>query len=128
VQQPTAYDEAAATVNARLSAMLPYVFCVSRVAHYLKVISRDKLGSFHGPADCEAYLGRWLSRYTNSNEKASLEMRARYPLREARVQVRERPEKPGHYLCVAHLRPHFQLDQMISAVKLVTELGPSPVA
>jgi type VI secretion system ImpC/EvpB family protein len=125
-QKPEKYDELAATVNARLSAMLQYVFCVSRVAHYLKVISRDKIGSFTGPADCEAYLRRWLSSYTNSNEKTSLEMRARYPLREARVQVRERPDKPGHYLCVAHLRPHFQLDQMVSAVKLVTELAPSP--
>ena len=128
VQQPVSFDEPAATVNARLSAMLQYVFCVSRVAHYLKVISRDKIGSFNGPADCEAYLRSWLSRYTNSNEKGGPEMRARYPLREARVQVRERPEKPGHYLCVAHLRPHFQLDQMVSAVKLVTELGPSPAA
>jgi type VI secretion system ImpC/EvpB family protein len=129
VQQPAAaYDEAAATANARLSAMLPYVFCVARVAHYLKVISRDKIGSFTGPADCEAYLHRWLNGYTNANEKAGLETRARYPLREARVQVRERPGKPGHYLCVAHLRPHFQLDQMVSAVKLVTELGPSLAA
>jgi type VI secretion system ImpC/EvpB family protein len=128
VQQPASYDEPAATVNARLSAMLPYVFCVARVAHYLKVISRDKIGSFSGPADCEAYLRRWIAGYTNSNEKTSPEMRARYPLREARVQVRERPDKPGHYLCVAHLRPHFQLDQMVSAVKLVTELGPSPAA
>jgi type VI secretion system ImpC/EvpB family protein len=128
VQQPTAYDEEAATVNARLSAMLPYVFCVARVAHYLKVISRDKLGSFQGPADCEAYLRRWLNGYTNVNENPSLEQRARYPLREARVEVRERPGKPGQYLCVAHLRPHFQLDQMLSAVKLVTELGPSSAA
>jgi type VI secretion system ImpC/EvpB family protein len=125
VQKPGQYDELPATVNARLSAMLPYVLCVSRVAHYLKVISRDKLGSFTGPDDCEAYLRRWIARYTNSNEKTSLELRARYPLREARVQVRERPGKPGHYLCVAHLRPHFQLDQMVSAVKLVTELAPS---
>jgi type VI secretion system protein ImpD len=101
---------------------------VARVAHYLKVISRDKIGSFNGPGDCEAYLRHWLSRYTNSNEKTSLEMRARYPLREARVQVRERPDKPGQYLCLAHLRPHFQLDQMVSAVKLVTELAPSPAA
>jgi len=127
-QKPAQYDELPATINARLSAMLQYVFCVSRVAHYLKVISRDKIGSFAGPADCEAYLRRWLSGYTNSNEKASLELRARYPLREARVQVRERPDKPGQYLCVTHLRPHFQLDQMVSAVKLVTELAPSPPA
>jgi type VI secretion system protein ImpD len=104
------------------------VFCVARVAHYLKVICRDRLGSFAGPADCEAYLRRWLNEYTNANENPSLEMRARYPLREAWVEVRERPEKPGHYLCVAHLRPHFQLDQMVSAVKLVTELGPSHAA
>jgi type VI secretion system protein ImpD len=91
----------------------------------LKVISRDRVGSFHGPADCEDALRRWLMGYTIGNDDAGPEMRARYPLREARVQVRERLERPGHYLCVIHLRPHFQPDQMTAAVKLVTELAPA---
>jgi type VI secretion system protein ImpD len=125
VQKPAKYDELAATVNARLSAMLQYILCVSRFAHYLKVISRDKIGSFAGPAEVEAHLQRWLHQYLMGDDEGSLELKARYPLREAKAKVRERPDKPGSYLCVIHLRPHFQLDQMVTAVKLVTELAPS---
>jgi len=124
VQLPERYTELAATMNARLSAMLQYTLCVSRFAHYLKVISREKLGSFTGPADCEDYLRRWLMEYTVANDNAAPELKARHPLREARVQVREQLDRPGHYVCVAHLRPHFQLDQMAMAVRLVTELAP----
>jgi type VI secretion system ImpC/EvpB family protein len=124
VQKPQEFQELPATINARLSAMLQYTLCVSRFAHYLKVISRDKLGSFLGPSDCEDHLRRWLLNYTVANEDAAPELKARHPLREARVRVRERPERPGHYLCVAHLQPHFQLDQMAMAVRLVTELAP----
>jgi type VI secretion system ImpC/EvpB family protein len=124
VQKPARFDEAAATANARLSAMLQYLLCASRFAHYVKVISRDKLGSFAGPAECEDYLRRWLMNYTTANDDAGPELKARHPLREARVQVREHPGKPGSYLCVAHLRPHFQLDQLSAGVKLVTELAP----
>lgn len=123
VQKPKQYDGLAATINARLSAMLQYILCVSRFAHYLKVIARDKVGSFVGPADCEEYLRRWLLNYTTGNDNADPEMRARYPLREARVQIRERTDRPGTYTCVIQLRPHFQLDQMVTAVKLVTELA-----
>ncbi len=124
VQKPQQYDELPATMSARLSAMLQYTLCVSRFAHYLKVLARDKVGSFLGPADCEDHLRRWLTSYTTSNDNAGPELKARHPLREAKVQVRELPDKPGSYVCVAHLRPHFQLDQMVSSVKLVTELSP----
>jgi type VI secretion system ImpC/EvpB family protein len=125
VQKPKVYDELPATVNARLSSMLQYMLCVSRFAHYVKVICRDKVGSFTGPSDCEDYLGNWLLKYTTSNEKAGMELKARYPLREGRVQVREIPGKPGNYMCVVHLRPHFQLDQMVTGVRLVTQLAPT---
>ncbi len=128
VQKPAKFDEPAATANARLSAMLQYVLCAARFAHYIKVISREKLGSFTGPAECEEYLRRWLQNYTTANEDAGPDLKARHPLREARVQVRERPDKPGSYLCVAQLRPHFQLDQLSAGLKLVTELGPGRTA
>jgi type VI secretion system ImpC/EvpB family protein len=123
VQKPQRYGELPATMNARLSAMLHYMFCVARFAHYLKVIGRDKLGSFTGPADCEEYLRCWLLNYTTSNDNAGQELKARYPLREAKVQVRERADKPGSYVCVVHLRPHYQLDQMTAAVRLATDLA-----
>jgi predicted component of type VI protein secretion system len=86
------------------------------------VIARDKTGKFLGAADCEDYLRRWLISYTNANDNAGPDIKARHPLREAKVQVREVPGRPGRYTCIAHLRPHFQLDQMVSTVRLVTRL------
>jgi type VI secretion system ImpC/EvpB family protein len=122
IQKPQPYDDPIATVNARLSAMLQYVFCVSRFAHYLKVMARDKVGGLTGAADLEDYLSRWLLNYTNANEGASPELKARHPLREARLQVKEIPGRPGSYACVAHLRPQFQLDQLVGSIRLETRL------
>jgi type VI secretion system protein ImpD len=127
VQKPKDYDEPAATANARVSAMLQYMLCVSRFAHYIKVLSRDWIGSFTGPADCEDRLRRWLMQYTSGSDKGGQDLRAQYPLREARVKVSEHPRNPGAYQCEVHLRPHYQLDQLVAAVRLVTELA-SPSA
>jgi type VI secretion system protein ImpD len=125
VQKPKTYDDPKATVNARLSSMLQYILCVSRFAHYLKVISRDRIGSMASPEDCELFLAQWLRKYTTSSDTAGPEDKAKYPLREAKVVVRERPDKPGSYHCVIHLRPHFQLDQMFMTMRLTTDLAPS---
>jgi type VI secretion system ImpC/EvpB family protein len=123
VQKPQVYDEEPATVNARLATMLQYMLCVSRFAHYVKVLIRDKVGSFTGPTECGQYLTTWLQNYVSGNDDAGPELRAKYPLREARVEVRPRPDNPGVYTCVIHLRPHFQLDQLVTAVKLVTDIA-----
>jgi type VI secretion system protein ImpD len=122
VQKPKQYDELSATVNARLSSMLQYMFCVSRFAHYLKVIGRDRIGSFATADEVENTLQRWLIGYTIDDDEASTQAKAKAPLRDGRVEVRELPGKPGKYYCVMHLRPHFQLDQVVTAVKLVTEV------
>jgi type VI secretion system ImpC/EvpB family protein len=126
IQKPKQYASAAATASARLSAMLQCLLCASRFAHYLKVMARDRLGQFTGPAECEAHLGDWLREYTamTTDDDPSSPVRRRYPLREFRVKVQENPYKPGTYTCVIHLRPHFQLDQVVTAVKLTTELAP----
>jgi type VI secretion system ImpC/EvpB family protein len=129
IQKPKTFDELAATVNARMSAMLQYMFCVARFAHYIKVITRDKVGSFATAADVEEYLRKWLMKYTTASDSSGPEIKARFPLREARVQITERPDKPGTYRSVIHLRPHYQLDQMVSSVRLVAELaGTAPPA
>ncbi len=124
VQIPKRYDEPAATMNARISAMLQYMLCVSRFAHYLKVAARDKIGSFAEAGECEDYLNRWLQQYVTSDGDAPPEVKAKYPLREAGVRVRESPGKPGSYQCVAHLWPHFGLDEATTALRITTELTP----
>ncbi len=121
---PAHFQEATATANARLSAMLQYILCVSRFAHYLKVMARDKIGSFSTPSLCEEYLQRWLGDYTVSSDSPDEETRAKSPLREAQVQIREHPGKPGSFLCVVHLKPHAQLDQVATSIRLTTTLTP----
>ena len=125
VRKPSRQSSKEAEVNARLSAMLQHVLCGARFAHYIKVIIRDKVGSFITAEECEDYLREWLFKYTTGREDLEWEEQARYPLREAAVKVREHPEKPGNFICVIHLRPHYQLDNMISELELVTELAQS---
>ncbi len=124
LQQAKTYDRPAATANARLSAMLQYMLCVSRFAHYIKVLGRDKVGSFNEPGELERFLADWIVRYVTTDSEASPEVKARFPLREARVEVREQPGKPGSYQCILHLAPHYELDELRATVRVATELAP----
>ncbi len=123
IQRPATYDDPRATANARLSTMLQYMLCVARFAHYIKVLARDMTGSAITPEICEDELRKWLQNYVTGSDHAGPETKARYPLREARVQVRELPDRPGSYTCHIHLRPHYQLDQMFMSVRLSTRLA-----
>lgn len=119
------YDTDAANANARLSTQLQYLFAVSRFAHYLKSMMRDKIGSFMSRKEAEIFLNRWISKYVLENDVAPAAQKAKYPLREARVDVSEIPGKPGAYRAVAFLRPHFQLDELSVSLRLVADL-PQP--
>ncbi len=123
-QKAKKYDTDAANANARLSTQLQYLLAISRFAHYLKSIMRDKIGSFMTRKDCEDFLNRWISKYVVSTEDAGQEIKARFPLKEARVEVAEVPGKPGVYKAVAFLKPHFQLDELTVSLRLVAELPP----
>ena len=123
--EPRQYQSDTVTAATILSGRLPYILAVSRFAHYLKAMMRDKLGSFVGREDRERFLNDWINRYVMLDEDASQEAKALYPLAEARVEVAEDPDKPGRYLAVAFLRPHFQLQDPGVAVRVVVEL-PAP--
>jgi type VI secretion system protein ImpC len=120
--KPKKYDTDDANANARLSSQLQYMFAVSRFAHYLKVMVRDKIGSFMSRSDAEQFLNRWIMNYVTPDDNASPKMKAQYPLREAKIEVAEVPGKPGAYRAVAFLRPHFQLDELSVSLRLVAEL------
>lgn len=123
VQDPRSYGtNELAGANARLSAMLQYILCVSQFARYVKVIGREKVGAFTTPQECEDYLHNWLVNYVTDDSTASIEARASRPLREARVSVKERPGAPGVYDCEIFLRPHYELDDLAAGVRLQTQL------
>ena len=124
-QKPKLYDSDSANANARLSTQLPYIMAVSRFAHYLKAMMRDKIGSFMSREQAEAFLNKWIINYVTPDDSASQETKAKRPLREARVEVMEVPGKPGAYRAIAFLRPHFQLDELTVSLRLVADL-PAP--
>lgn len=115
-----AYLSEIARANEQLGAMTNYVLCVARFAHYIKVMAREWIGSYISAEDCERRLGVWLDGYCSTGDDMSYEQRARYPLQSARVRVQPVTGQPGSFECVAHLKPHLQLDQAISEFQLVT--------
>jgi type VI secretion system protein ImpD len=108
--------------NSRLSSMLQYVLCVSRFAHYAKVIARDRVGAFTTAAELQRLLNDWLRGYMIGNADAGAELKARYPLSGGRVQVSEIPGKPGILSCIMQVEPHFQFDQIVTGIQLRTEV------
>ena len=123
--KPKVYDKDAANANARLSSQLPYILAVSRFAHYMKAMMRDKIGSFMSRSQCEDFLNKWIMQYVTLDDNAGPQTKAQYPLREAKVEVQEVPGKPGAYRAIAFLRPHFQLDELSVSLRLVAELPES---
>ena len=124
-QKAKKYDSDAANANARLSTQLQYIMAVSRFAHYLKSMMRDKIGSFMSRSECENFLNRWIMNYVVADDNAGPTLKAERPLREARIEVSEVAGKPGVYKAVAFLRPHFQLDELTVSLRLVAELPAS---
>jgi type VI secretion system protein ImpC len=121
-QKPKKYDRDAATANAAISARLPYIMASSRFAHYLKVIARDKIGSFMEVNECQKWLERWIANYVTTDPSPSQETKAKYPLREAKIQVQEVPGKPGSYNAVAWLRPWLQLEELTTSLRMVASI------
>ena len=121
-QKPKKYDRPDATANAAISARLPYMMATSRFAHFLKVMARDKIGSFMEATDCEKWLNRWITNYVNSNPDAGQESKAKYPLREAKVEVKEVPGKPGSYNAIAYLRPWLQMEELTTSMRMVARI------
>lgn len=122
LHKPPEYSNPDATANAQLGARLPYLFATCRFAHFLKCIVRDKIGSFKEREDMEHFLNEWITQYVTTDPSASEEMKARYPLADAKVLVEEIPGNPGFYNAKFFLRPHFQLEGLSVSLRLVSKL------
>jgi type VI secretion system protein ImpC len=121
-QKPQKYNNPDVTANAAISARLPYIMATCRFAHYLKVMARDKIGSYMEAEDVENWLNRWILSYVNASEGGGQEIRAKYPLADAKVQVREIPGAPGSYNAVAWLRPWLQMEELTTSLRLVAKI------
>lgn len=122
LNKPQEYDNPDATANAQLSARLPYIFATCRFAHYLKCIVRDKIGAFQDRYDMEHWLANWVSKYVTTDPSATDEVKAKYPLAEAKVVVEDVEGKPGYYSAKFYLRPHYQLEGLTTSLRLTTKV------
>lgn len=122
IHRVTEYHDVAAQQNARYASQLQYVLCVSRFSHYLKILIRDKVGSLTTVDECQAYLKGWLLNYVMSTSDASEQLLAKYPLREAQVDVYELPGQAGVFKCKIKLTPHYQLESVETELLFSTDI------
>lgn len=121
--RPRKMDTDEATASENLSSRLPYMFAVSRFAHYLKCMVRDKVGSTLEQDQLQKWLQTWINRYVDGDPKNSTEaIKAKKPLAAAKIEVFPDEENPGYYAARFFLRPHYQLEGMDIGISLVSRL------
>ena len=112
-----------ATASDNLSARLPYMFAVTRFAHYLKCMVRDKIGSTKETTELTRWLQDWIYEYVDPNPANSSEItKAKKPLADAKIEITPDEENPGYYSARFFLRPHFQLEGMDIGLSLVSRV------
>ena len=121
-QKPKLYIDADSTANSRLSARLPYLFLVSRLSHYLKVIQRENIGAAKEKEDLQLELEEWLNQYVTEDKSPSAAAKARYPLSLGKITVTDIADNPGFYNVEMLVRPHFQVEGVDVSLSLVSRL------
>lgn len=121
-QKPAIYQDSAATANSRINARLPYIFLSSRIAHYLKVLQRENIGSQKSRTEQEEELNQWLNGLITKMNNPGADLAASHPLRDGYVHVEELPENPGFYRVNLYAVPHFQVEGMDVKLSLVGQM------
>ena len=121
-QKPALYDTPDATANSRINARLPYIFLMSRIAHYLKVIQRENIGTTKDRRVLEQELNRWLSGLVTEMTDPGDALQASHPLREGKVVVEDIDDNPGFFRVRLFAVPHFQVEGMDVSLSLVSKM------
>ncbi len=111
-----------AELNYKLGLQLPYMFIISRMAHYLKVIQRENIGTWKERVDLETELNNWIRQYVADMDSPMPGVRSRRPLRQAQVSVEEVEGEPGWYRVGLKVRPHFKYMGAYFTLSLVGKL------
>ncbi len=105
---PSTPEGKEAETNYKLGTQLPYLFVISRLAHYIKVLQREQIGSWKERGDLERELNNWIRQYVADQENPPAEVRSRKPLRQAKIEVLDVAGEPGWYQVSLSVRPHFK--------------------
>ena len=126
-QKPALYDTADATANSRINARLPYIFLLSRIAHYLKLIQRENIGTTKDRRLLELELNTWVRGLVTEMTDPGDELQAAHPLRDAKVIVEDIEDNPGFFRVRLFAIPHFQVEGMDVNLSLVSQMPKAKV-
>jgi type VI secretion system protein ImpC len=121
-QKPALYDTREATANSRINARLPYIFLLSRIAHYLKLIQRENIGTTKDRRLLEMELNNWIKNLVTEMTDPGDDLQASHPLREAKVTVEDIEDNPGFFRIKLFIIPHFQVEGMDIGLSLVSQM------
>jgi type VI secretion system protein ImpC len=121
-QKPALYDAADATANSRINARLPYIFLLSRIAHYLKLIQRENIGTTKDRRVLELELNKWIGALVTEMTDPGDDLQASHPLRDAKVTVEDIEDNPGFFRVKLYAVPHFQVEGMDVSLSLVSQM------
>src|SRR5471030_1788528 len=121
-QKPTLYDTADATANSRINSRLPYIFLLSRIAHYLKLIQRENIGTTKDRRLLELELNTWVRSLVTEMTDPGDSLQASHPLRDAKVTVEDIEDNPGFFRVKLYAVPHFQVEGMDVNLSLVSQM------
>ncbi|ABP38950.1 hypothetical protein M481_3548 [Yersinia pestis 1522] len=121
-QKPALYDTADATANSRINARLPYIFLLSRIAHYLKLIQRENIGTTKDRRLLELELNNWVRGLVTEMTDPGDDLQASHPLRDAKVTVEDIEDNPGFFRVKLYAVPHFQVEGMDVNLSLVSQM------
>ena len=121
-QKPIEYDSKEATANSRINSRLPYIFLVSKISHYLKVLQRENIGSNKTRKALEDELNTWVNTLVTEMKDPDPELISTHPLRKAEVSVKDIPENPGFYRVALTVMPHFQIEGIDVRLSLVAQM------
>jgi len=121
-QMPALYETKEATANSRINARLPYIFLLSRIAHYLKMIQRQNIGTTKDRRLLELELNNWVKGLVTEMKDPDDELQSSHPLREAKVAVEDIEDNPGFFRVKLFIVPHFQIEGMDIGLSLVSQM------
>ncbi|KAB8309379.1 MULTISPECIES: type VI secretion system contractile sheath large subunit [Rahnella] len=121
-QKPAQFDTVAATANSRINARLPYIFLLSRIAHYLKLIQRENIGTTKDRRLLELELNNWVRTLVTEMTDPGDDLQASHPLRDAKVTVEDIEDNPGFFRVKLYAIPHFQVEGMDVNLSLVSQM------
>ncbi|CAD6556664.1 hypothetical protein LMG27952_06164 [Paraburkholderia hiiakae] len=121
-QKPAVFDTREAAANSRINARLPYIFLASRIAHYLKMIQRENIGTTKDRRLLELELNNWIKGLVTVMTSAGDDLQASHPLRQAKVEVEDIDDNPGFFRIKLFIVPHFQIEGMDVSLALMSQM------